>query len=64
MVVLSSIDKYARPMYGATKLKCEKRVRRDGCNKPGYTMSTNEIAILLLVKSFDSLRTPQFRNIC
>ena len=41
LVVLPSIDKYARPMYGATKLKGEKRVHRDGCNKPGYTISTN-----------------------
>ena len=41
VVLPTSIDKYARPMYGATKLKGEKRVHRDGYNKPGYTISTN-----------------------
>lgn len=41
LVVLLSIDKYVRLMYGVIKLKGEKCVYRDGCNKLGYIILIN-----------------------
>ena len=69
LIFLPSIDKYARPMYGATKLKSEKSdfndksVHRDGIS---WAIQSQLIESQYCCSSRVSIPSglPQLRNIC